>query len=86
MIKEGRPTWINKAIFSRVILILLEIDEAAWDAAWAGIDNFDRLPKDIKHELLLKLSEMYEEARTAGLVNFNFEMLLKSLAKKAHVH
>ena len=76
LVEEGYATWINKKIFSKLLLNLSEKDEASWYVARAITKNFDRLPEDVRNKLLFKLSEKDEAAGdVAWAVAHNFNAL-----------
>jgi len=79
--ENGYPSRINKEIFSKVLIKLPEIEEAAWGVAWAVAENFDRLPKNVR-KLLFKLSEREEAAGyVVWAVAGNFDRLPKNVRK-----
>ncbi|MFZ2412523.1 MAG: hypothetical protein WAW23_13205 [Candidatus Methanoperedens sp.] len=54
---DNKPNNISTKIFSCVLWKLLEKDDCGLAVAWAVESNFDKLPENIRNEILLKLSE-----------------------------
>jgi len=79
--EDGYISQINKKIFSKLLLKLAEKDEAALAVARAVADNFDKLPEEVRNELLLKLSE---EATwiVAKTVVYNFNRIPEEVRNK----
>lgn len=71
----GKPNNISKNIFSKVLSKLSEKDEAIERVAKSIADNFDRLPKDVKNKLLLKLSKNQIAAKSIAITLNHFDQL-----------
>ena len=86
--EDGYISQINKKIFSKLLLKLAEKDKATlavardvfvsynFEVAGAVADNFDKLPEEVRNELLLKLSEKKGSTPfVAYIVDCNFNKL-----------
>jgi len=74
--EDGYPTLMNKEIFSKLLFKLSEKDKAARCVAETIVDNFDKLPADVRNGLLLKPSEKNKAARyVVWVVTRNFGKL-----------
>jgi hypothetical protein len=61
LLEDGFPTEINTGIFSKVLVKLADNKEASeydvWNVASAVSSNFDKLPDNVRNELLVKLAD-----------------------------
>jgi len=80
LVKQGMPTYVNKNVFCKVLLVLARRSKAARYAAYAIQENFDKLPKTTRVELLLKLSQTKEAASVVvEIVNERFSLLSRDV-------
>ena len=89
LVENGSVTSINKKIFCKILNKLSDENEAVSKVAWTVIDQFDKLPEDVRNKILIKLSGMNGSAWIIALHlqneeffnNFNENVLNKLLIR-----